>query len=94
MVNKDLQHNYEQGVVFYLDVKSDLQCFYLLDLVKIKRELPPLNRVEEFKVENRLKPVGLILTVHKDSVYIYNFDEGLDKFKNTCAQIASLDLPY
>jgi hypothetical protein len=50
--------------------------------------------VEEFKVENRLKPVGLILTVHKDSVYIYNFDEGLDKFKNTCAQIASLDLPY
>ena len=64
--------------------------FYLLDKIKIKRELPPLNRVEEFKIENRLKPVGLILTMHSDTLKIYNFDEELSKKTNSCACIASV----
>jgi hypothetical protein len=60
-----------------------LVTFFLMQKVRVKQQLPS-SKVEEFKVENRLKPSGLIMTVGKNDVRVWNFDEGLDKKKNTC----------
>ena len=56
----------------------------MLDKIKLKRELPQQNIVESFKIENRLKPTGLILVVMLSKVSIYNFDEQYDKKNNSC----------
>lgn len=63
-----------------------LNCvdFFVLDKIKLKRELPQQNIVESFKIENRLKPTGLILVVMLSKVSIHNFDEQYDKKNNSC----------
>lgn len=90
-MNKDLQSKFEQGVIFTLDVPQCID-FFILDKMKIKRELPQISRVEEFKIENRLKPTGLVLTVFASSLLVHNFDENLNKKANSCAIVSSVSL--
>ncbi len=91
IVNKDLQSKFEQGVLFTLNVGAAFN-FFVLSEMKLKRELPQLSRVEEFKIENRLKPTGLLLAVAPTKLQIYNFDEDLDKKSNSCQIVSSVTL--
>lgn len=91
IVNKDLQSKFEQGVIFTLKVGNTIN-FFVLSEMKLKRELPQLSRVEEFKIENRLKPTGLLLSVTPTRLLIYNFDEDLDKKSNSCQIVSTITI--
>lgn len=76
-------------MIFTLDSAGCFD-FFLLNKMKVNRELPPSNNVDDFKIKNKLKPTGLVLTVHEASIKIHNFDELLEKKTNSCHLLSSV----
>lgn len=91
MLNKDLKSTLEGGIIFCLDTNTQVQKFFVLDKIKLKQQIPS-TQVEDFKIEKRLKPQGLMLTVSKSELMVWNFDEALDKKKNTCRLESSIQM--
>lgn len=87
VINKDLNNTGEEGLIFTLETdKFHQPCldFFVLDAVVCKTQLPSRSSKDNFISANRLKPEGLILTVHPRQLKIRNFDDQYEKMKNSC----------
>ena len=60
-------------------LKEDVVDFFVLDLLPKCKEGTVKNKVEEFKVQEGLKPTGMILIVMDKTVMLVDFDQGQDR---------------
>jgi hypothetical protein len=72
-------------VVFVLDpskcpVPTDpIVDIHLLDKLKPLASTRPLPKVEEFKLQEGIRPMGLLATVTKSGLAVFDFDQAQDK---------------
>lgn len=84
VINKELQSTDEKGLTFTLDADQPCLDFFLLDAIVNKTLLPQKSRKDAFISERRLKPEGLILTVHPRQLKIWNFDGDFTRMPDSC----------
>lgn len=74
------------GVVFVLDLGKcqvpSVSDFYLLDKLPA-RAAEPLSKVEEFKLQEGLRPTGLLAAVTQNGLVVFDFDQAQDKKAST-----------